>query len=41
MAKVQLKYGKDPEVRKMAEDIIKAHVEQIAQMEAMLKQLKK
>ena len=41
MAKVQLKYGKDPEIRKMAEDIIKAQETEIASMKAWLAKHKK
>lgn len=37
MAKTQLKYGKDPEMRKLAEDIIKAQQPEIDQMQAWLK----
>jgi len=36
MAKVQLKYGKDPELRKLAEDIIKAQDTEIAFMKGWL-----
>ncbi len=33
MAQVELKYGKDPELRKLARDIIKAQNEEIAFMQ--------
>lgn len=36
MAQVQLKYGKDPELRKLAEDIVKAQDTEIAFMKAWL-----
>jgi uncharacterized protein (DUF305 family) len=37
MAKVELQYGKDPELKKMAEDIIKAQEAEIETMKAWLK----
>ncbi len=36
MAKIELQYGKDPELRKLAEDIVKAQESEIAFMNSWL-----
>lgn len=37
MAETELRYGKDPEMRKMAEDVIRAQTAEIKQLESWLK----
>lgn len=34
MAKIELEHGKDPEIRKLAEDVVAAQTAEIAQMQA-------
>lgn len=40
MAKIVLKHGKDPEIRKLAEDVVKAQEAEIAMMKKWLEQNK-
>ncbi len=40
MAKVVLKYGKDPKVKELAKNIILAQKEEIKQMEEWIKKMK-
>ena len=40
MAKIVLKYGKDPEIRKLAEDVVKAQEAEIAMMKKWLEKNK-
>lgn len=36
MAKIELEHGKDPEIRKLAEDVVAAQTAEIAQMQAWI-----
>jgi uncharacterized protein (DUF305 family) len=36
MAKIELEHGKDPEIRKLAEDVVAAQTAEIAQMKAWI-----
>lgn len=40
MAKVELQYGKDPMLKKMAKDIVYSHEKEIKQMKAWLEKHK-